>query len=116
MYSIGLLVLYIMCESRELFYRIRDNYVKPEEKWLAKLRREEEVIAFVMDMINLKLNVQDARQQWDEISEYIDYLLSKSRIEKEYEIPIWSTSLFIQDNMDKNSVNMADASLLDEYV
>ena len=112
MYSVGLLVLYVMCDSRELFYRLRDNYIEPDQEWLRKFR-EEPLISFVMELMSLELNVFDARQKWDEISNGVDFL-SRSLIQKDYEIPVWSSCLYIQDNMDQNTVNMADATLLDK--
>ena len=33
MYSVALLILYLMCDSRHLFYRLRDNYVEGRPSW-----------------------------------------------------------------------------------
>ena len=112
MYSCGLLILYVMCDSRDLFYRLRDNYVKPEENWLSKFQSEK-LIDFVMNLMNLKLSVEEAIQKWDEISDFVDFL-SKEFIQEDYQIPVWSSCLHVQDNMDQNTVNMADATLLDK--
>ena len=74
MYSTGLMILYIMCESRDLFYRLRDNYINPDQEWLEKFRTEEPIIAFVIEMLNLKLSVREARRKWDEISGDVDFV------------------------------------------
>ena len=113
MHSCGLMILYVMCDRRELFYRLRDNYVKPEEDWLMKFRTEEPLIEFVSKMMKLEFSVREAIAKWDEISDYV-YFLNSSSIQKEYQIPTWSSCLAVQDNMDQNTINMADATLLDK--
>ena len=112
MYSIGLLVLYVMCDSRDLFYRLRDNYIDPEQEWLIKFR-EEPLVSFVIKLMRLELNVFDASRKWNEISNGVDFL-SRGLIQEDYKIPVWSSCFYIQDNMDKNTVNFADATLLDK--
>ena len=108
MYSIGLLILYVMCDTRDLFYRLRDNYIEPSQEWLIRFR-EEPIIHFVIQMMNLKLNIFDARRMWNEISGGVDFLRKRS-IQHEYGIPVWNPCLYVQDNM----VNMVNASLLDK--
>ena len=108
MYSVGLLVLYVMCESRDLFCRLRDNYVESDKEWSIKFR-EEPLVSFVIKMMNLEFNVFDAGRKWDEISNIVNFL---SRSFLGLEIP--SSCLDVQDNMDKCAINMADATLLDE--
>ena len=86
MYSTGLLILYVMCESRDLFYRLRDNHIEPNQDWLMRLREEEPVINFVMKLINLEFSVEEAIQKWDEISRFLE-ILTVSNLCKEHKIP-----------------------------
>ena len=113
MFSIGLLILYTMCDTKELFYRLRDNYVKPEETWLAKLRSEELVINFVMKMMKLELTVVEVKRYWDDISNDIKKKLTKSLLCEKYTVP--SSNLGVQDRMDKCSINLAAAPVLEKY-
>ena len=113
MYSIGLMILYVMCESRELFYRLRDNYIEPEETWLTKIRSEQPIINLVIKMMTLELTVEEVMQKWDEISDSVDFL-TKTFVQHDYEIPSWSSCLIVQDNIDKCTKNMANATLLDK--
>ena len=64
MYSTGLLVLYVMCESRQLFYRLRDNYIYSSELWLERFRKDP-LIELIVDMMSLKPSVQQCIQRWD---------------------------------------------------
>ena len=99
MYSTGLMVLYIMCESRDLFYRLRDNYIDPDQEWLEKFRTEEPIIAFVIEMMNLKLSVKAARRKWDKISGQIDFIKRGLLTSPENSARVPSKYLDVQDNM-----------------
>ena len=79
MYSTGLLVLYVMCKSRDLFYRLRDNYIEHGHEWLSEFRKEP-IIGFVMKMMKLELTVEEAIQKWNDISGDIDFLQRKFRV------------------------------------
>ena len=53
-YSMGLLLLYVMSANREVFYRIRNNYVEDRgQQWLADFR-EDPFIKLIIDMIHVK--------------------------------------------------------------
>ena len=114
MFSIGLLILYTMCDTCELFYRLRDNYVKPEETWLAKLRSEELIINLVIKMMKLELTVNDAQQYLADISNDIKKKLTKSLLCEKYKVPDFN--LDVQDRMDECTVNLVAAPILDKYV
>ena len=111
MYSVALLILYVMCDNRDLFYRLRDNYVVDEELWLTQFR-EEPLIELVLDMMNLNLSVQQCKKRWAELSEYIENPVDESFLVMECGIPRrW---LEVQDSMDTKSFRLAKATLLDE--
>lgn len=112
MYSTGLLILYVMCESRDLFYRLRDNYIEPNQVWLMKLREEEPIINFVMKMMNLEMSVQEAIQMWDEISGDINFL-HRSQLTSPYNSTrVPQQYLDIQDKME--NIGVVDTTLLDK--
>ena len=84
MYSIGLLVLYIMCETSNLFYRLRDNYIEPGVEWVAELRQDP-LIELVLDMIGLNLSTEECRTRWDDISDF--EFLTETHLCMDYRIP-----------------------------
>ena len=68
LYSVGLLMLYVMCADREVFYRIRNNYVKNHgQQWLIKLRNDP-FFKLIIDMMNLKVTAMKAKKRWKKIS------------------------------------------------
>ena len=73
MYSIGLLMLYVMCDSDDLFYSIRHNIVETGEPWLLNFR-ETPVVKLVMQMMNLELTVKECFSRWERISEKVERL------------------------------------------
>ena len=84
MYSVALLILYVMCDSRDLFYRLRDNYIESGQFWMVKFR-EDPMIKLVINMMNLKLSVQQCKDIWTEISDQID-VLNDSDLCMDYQI------------------------------
>ena len=81
MYSTALLILYVICESDELFYSIRNSYVKLGQSWLSKFR-DIPIIRLVIQMINLELSVEECLTMWSQISNKIERL-SKSYLQSE---------------------------------
>ena len=110
MYSVALLILYVMSDSRELFYRLRDNYVQGQPTWLAEFRAEP-LIEFVIDMMNLKSTVQECIYSWEEISSQV-WFLAEIDLAELFEIP-WCL-LSVQDNLDNFAIRVADATNLDK--
>ena len=110
MYSTALLILYMMCDSRHLFYRLRDNYIQGFQLWLAEFRKDP-LIEFIRDMMSLKLTIQQCTDQWEELSDHVDFLMEID-LNESYQIPLcWFE---IQDNLDETFCNVADASNLDK--
>ena len=111
-YSVGLLLLYAMCDSRDVFYRLRDNYLDFEvcEVWLDEFR-EDPLVDLVLKMMNGKLTVEQCIERWDQTSNDIeilteDFLRDICRVPRRW--------LEVQDNMDKTAIRMADATILEK--
>ena len=68
LYSTGMLILYVMCENEDIFYKLRNNYV--EHSKLSEFR-DDPLIKLIIDMRNLNLTVQQCRDRWDEIQNQI---------------------------------------------
>ena len=110
MYSTGLLMLYVMCETRDLFYRLRDNYVDSSELWLEKFRKEP-LIELVIDMMELRISVQQCKERWDKISDCVE-ILTEFNLCMEYKIPrYWFEA---QDGMNKAGIEVTNATHLDK--
>ena len=108
MYSVASLILYVMCESRELFYRLRDNYIDSMELWLVKFRQDP-LIELVIDMMSLKPSVDQCIQKWDEMADYVE-ILTEWNLCIDYRIP--RHCFDIQDGMKR--VEIANATVLDK--
>ena len=81
MYSVGWLILRLLCENEDLFFGLRDNYVTDTSKpWIAKFRNLAE-IQFVMKMINIdnQPSVQTIINSWNQIMPKIK-LITNSKL------------------------------------
>ena len=68
-YSVGWIILCLLCESKELFLSLRDNYVENvTEPWLTRFRKMVE-IEFVYKLVNLDSppTVQQVKDHWNRI-------------------------------------------------
>ena len=105
----ALLVLYVMCDEREVFYRIRNNYVDNFNRWLTGFRNDP-FFKLIIDMMNLKVTPKEAKDRWNQISGQVQI------ITKDY---LWRTfgvdygCLRVQDGLDFAKFNLASLSLLD---
>ena len=111
-YSIALLMLYTMCDDREVFYRIRNNYVEnSRQQWLVDFRNDP-FFKLVIDMMNLKFTPREAKRRWDKISNQVqitkEYLRLMFGVDESY--------LRVQDGMDLAQQNIARVTLLDRLV
>ena len=80
-YSMGWVILWILCGSKELFYALRDNFVKNlSQKWLAKFRNlpEIQLILKMTDPLN-PLSVDDVRTEWQKIMPNLQ-MITRSRL------------------------------------
>ena len=112
LYSTALLVLYVMCDDREVFYRVRNNYVDNYgQQWLADFRNDP-FFELIIDMINLKVTSRQARNRWKDLCKRIpcqakiitvDYLWRNFGVDK--------SCLRVQDGIDRFS--LLDATILD---
>ena len=110
MYSTALLILYTMCDSEQLFYRLRDNYIELDKSWLAEFRADP-LIELVIDMMNLKPSVQECLDRWERISDYVCFLTEED-LSNEYAVP--RSLLEIQDNFDQTALKTVDTTILDK--
>ena len=65
----GWVILWMMCESKELFYALRDNFVKNvNEKWVAKFRNlpEIQLVLKMTDLLN-PLSVDNVKTEWQNV-------------------------------------------------
>ena len=85
MYSTGLLILYVMCDSTDLFYILRNSCLPDRQTWVDDFR-EDPVIELVIDMINLKISVRECLASWNERSDFVE-ILSVSSLSSNYRIP-----------------------------
>ena len=111
-YSIALLMLYTLCDDREVFYRIRNNYVENRgQQWLIALRNDP-FFKLIIDMMNLKLSPKEAKDRWDQISDQVR-IITKEYLRQKFEVEdCW---LQVQDGMDRCKPNFASVSLLGRY-
>ena len=68
-YSMGMIILWLFCESKELFYALRDNFVQNrQEQWLTRFRRLHE-IQLVMKMLDLcnPLSIENVKTEWQKV-------------------------------------------------
>ena len=68
-YSMGWVILYMMCESKELFYALRDNFIKsPNQNWVANFRNlpEIQLVLRMTDLLNPP-SVDDVRAEWQKM-------------------------------------------------
>ena len=110
LYSVALLTLYVMCDDREVFYRIRNNYIEgSRQQWLSNFRSDP-FFKLIMDMMNLKVTPKEAKTRWDQISGNMKI------ITKDYltlTLGVNHRCLRVQDGMDFAQLNLASPTLLD---
>ena len=72
MFSVGWLVLRIICDDENLFYCLRDNFVDTNEPWITNFRSLPE-IQFIIKMINLdnQPTVEGIINEWNQIKSKI---------------------------------------------
>ena len=113
-YSVALLLLYTMCDNREMFYRIRNNYVDKTHarQWFNSFQKDP-FFKLIIDMMNLKLTPTQARDQWNRIRGQVQ-VISEQYLRQTFGVDDWC--LRVQDGMDSVTQNLANVSLLDRSV
>ena len=119
MYSMALVILYILCEDANTFYCLRDNFVEDQDgKWLNKFRKRPE-IELVMKMMNLsgQPTIEECKQQWTKIlsseefemitNDRIDFIPAKYR---KYQYITFASD----DSQDYRNENSLPTELFDE--
>ena len=80
-YSIGLICLRLLCESKELFLSLRDNYVEDvNEPWMTDFRSMIE-IEFICKLVDLNSppTVQEIKDHWSQIRTNVQ-MIDKPRL------------------------------------
>ena len=109
-YSVALLILYVMCDDREVFYRIRNNYVNAlGHQWLNHLKNDS-FFKLIIDMMKLKVAPKEAKYRWDQISGQVQ-IITKEELWRTFGVDSWW--LRTQDGMDLQTLNLGSVSLLD---
>ena len=105
MYSMALVILYILCESADTFYWLRDNCIKEAKSaWLTKFRSFPEInlIMKMMDL-NKQPSISNCRQKWIEILNNDEFeMITSCRLQfipKDY---LEYQSIFFEKNTDQN--------------
>ena len=102
-YSTALLILYVMCQSEELFYRLRDNYAESGVAWLEAFKTAP-LTKFVISMMNYELSAIESLEQWNTVAELAE-VITWTLLTSKYRIP--KENLGIQDGMDRNFKSIA---------
>ena len=82
MYSVGWLILRLLCENEKLFFCLRDNFVTDTSKqWMTKFRNLAE-IQFVMQMIDIdnQPTVETIINDWNQIKFKVELITSSKLI------------------------------------
>ena len=80
-YSMGWVILWLMCESKELFYALRDNFVKNVNRlWVGNFRNlpEIQLVLKMTDLLN-PLSVDEVKIEWQKIMPSLQ-LITKLRL------------------------------------
>ena len=102
-----------MSDDREVFYRIRNNYVENRgQQWLTDFRNDP-FFKLVIDMMNLKLTPKEAKNRWKQVSAQVQ-IITKEYLWRNFGVDVWY--LEIQDGMDFRQPNLASISLLDRLI
>ena len=97
-YSMGLVYLRLLCESKDLFKCLRDNYIHQPGQWLTDFRNLVEV-QFVMELTDLKNipTIENIQNAWAQIQSKVQFI-TKNRLRK---IGVPDDYLEIQNGMTK---------------
>ena len=76
-----MIILWLFCESKDLFYALRDNFIEnTNQHWVAEFRNLAEV-QLVMKMIDLwnPLSVEKVKTEWQKLMPNLQ-LITKSKL------------------------------------
>ena len=109
-----------MCDDREVFYRIRNNYIEENDQnwlhsvvtqqWLTNFRNYP-FIKLVIDMMNLETTPEKAKDRWNEISGQTQ-IITKYFLRLTFGVD--DECLRVQDGLDFTQPNLASPTLLDK--
>jgi len=109
MYSVGLIILYLLVDDAELFYCLRDNFVRDDyanQSWMATFRSMPE-IQFVMEMMDLgnQPTVAECEREWRSIQHKVSRI-TRMRLEGWIGVPACLLKLEKQDRNASTSKNV----------
>ena len=120
MYSIALVILYILCDDAKIFYCLRDNYIESGNSvWLTKFQRWPE-IELIMKMMSLsdQPTVEECKEKWTDILESEQFeMITEKRMDfipesyKEYQYKTKKDKISNETNLngyDENEFNWED--------
>ena len=109
-YSVALLMLYTMCDNREVFYRLRNNYVvNHDQQWLIAFRNDP-FFKLIINMMNLSVTPLEAKDCWGRISGRVQ-TITKDYLSEAFGVDTYW--LQVQDGMNQHKPNSASVSILD---
>ena len=99
-----------MCDNREVFYRLRNNYVgNYGQQWLTDFRNDP-FFKLIIDMMSLKLTPVEAKDRWNQISGQVQIITKRHLV---WTVGVHDWWLRVQDGVDSVTFNLASVSLLD---
>ena len=107
MYSMALVILYILCDDANIFYWLRDSFIeRRNSSWLKRFQKWPE-IEMIMKMMNLadQPTIEECKEKWSQIIECDDFEMIK--LERLDSIPVPEQYLKYQNTVfeEKNSSN-----------
>ena len=91
-YSMGLVILWLLCEIKDLFYMLRDNFIEDSSKqWLNNFRTLPE-IQFITKMIDLNnpISVDEVRSEWNKIASKLKLISVQRMLNLGYPIHLFN--------------------------
>ena len=88
----GLVILWLLCDIKDLFYMIRDNYVEDSnQQWLSNFRILPE-IKFITKMIDLdnQLSIDKVRSEWTKIASKLQMISVQRMINLGYPMHLFN--------------------------
>ena len=111
MYSVGMLMLYLLVDETDLFYCLRDNFVSDydvNQPWMARFRNQPE-IKFVMKMMDLvnQPTVADVEREWTKIEHSVD-MISRARLTAWIGVPACLLKLEFKQDWNASTITNVD--------
>ena len=111
MYSVGMIILYLLVEETDIFYCLRDNFVSDydvNQPWMARFRNQP-AIKFVMKMMDLgnQPTVAECEREWNKIEHSVD-MISRARLRAWIGVPAFLLKLEFKQNWNASTITNVD--------